>query len=349
MLDGHHRVKIAGELGIDYPRVVRSGLTEAEKHEHVLALNMMRRQLGPVAWARAFARLLELRGVERTPGARNDRTCATVAQVAGEVGVTKRTAYNRLNLADALDGHPDLAARVDAHELEAKEALVQQRSRDSRARLSIVAPVVLPPTVDIRHGDFRAALADVPDGSVDAILTDPPYLREHMPLFGALGALAVRVLKPGGSLLCMVGQSHLDEVLRPLMERLNYHWCIAYLTPQHRLQMRWRGVSVGWKPVLWLTNGRRRSLVPPYPYDVVRSEPSDYAAMKELHEWGQSESGFSTLVERFTRPGDLVCDPFLGSGTTGVVAVRLGRSFIGCDIDPLCVEQSRRRMAAPRP
>lgn len=39
------------------------------------------------------------------------------------------------------------------------------------------------------------------------------------------------------------------------------------------------------------------------------------------------------LVELFSSPGDLVCDPFMGSGTTGVAAVRLGRKFVGIEMD----------------
>lgn len=39
------------------------------------------------------------------------------------------------------------------------------------------------------------------------------------------------------------------------------------------------------------------------------------------------------IVLNSSRPGDVVLDPFMGSGTTGVAAVRNGRSFIGCEID----------------
>lgn len=58
--------------------------------------------MGPIAWANGFKKLLVARGVGRGVGARNDRTCCTVQQVAAEVGVPKHTAYRRLALASDL-------------------------------------------------------------------------------------------------------------------------------------------------------------------------------------------------------------------------------------------------------
>lgn len=49
-----------------------------------------------------------------------------------------------------------------------------------------------------------------------------------------------------------------------------------------------------------------------------------------------------------TGPGDLVLDPFMGSGTTGVAALEQGCQFIGIDQEPAYVEVARRRLAALR-
>lgn len=40
------------------------------------------------------------------------------------------------------------------------------------------------------------------------------------------------------------------------------------------------------------------------------------------------------LIEQFSEPGQIICDPFLGSGTTAVAAVITGRHYIGYEIDP---------------
>jgi DNA modification methylase len=50
------------------------------------------------------------------------------------------------------------------------------------------------------------------------------------------------------------------------------------------------------------------------------------------------------LVEPFTLPGETVMDPFMGSGTTGVACVKLGRKFIGIEIEPKYFEIACKRI-----
>ena len=54
------------------------------------------------------------------------------------------------------------------------------------------------------------------------------------------------------------------------------------------------------------------------------------------------------LIELYTFRGELVLDPFMGSGSTAVAAVETGRRFVGYDIDPGYLEIARTRVAAAR-
>jgi len=52
------------------------------------------------------------------------------------------------------------------------------------------------------------------------------------------------------------------------------------------------------------------------------------------------------LIRLSSEPGDIVCDPFMGSGSTGVAAVKLGRTFMGCDIKESATIEARKRLVA---
>lgn len=80
-------------------------------------------------------------------------------------------------------------------------------------------------------------------------------------------------------------------------------------------------------------------------YDVLRNhnggEPFDHPTQKPLEL-------MERLVRDFTDPGDTIVDPFAGSGTTGVAALRLGRKFIGWERDPKYHAIAVKRLSAAR-
>ncbi len=348
VLDGHHRLQAAHELGLtEVPTLVRTGLSEAAKREHVVRLNLLRRQLGPVAWGEAFRAFAEVRGLaDRLGGAggRPGGNADSVAALASELGVAPRTARRRLRLAEALAPHPDLAAAVDRGELAASRARETARRRDRRAELRACPALPLPPACELRLGDFRSVLADLADGSVDLVFTDPPYGAEAVPLYRDLGHFAARVLRPGGLLLAYAGQAHLPAVLAALGGQLAYQWTCAIVYQGGHAALAWRHLRVGWKPLLLFA--RPPVTAGPWCSDTVVSTAA--AAAKELHIWQQSPEPARVYLRRLTRPGGLVCDPFAGSGTTAAVALALGRRFVGAELDPETYAVARGRIAAAR-
>jgi DNA modification methylase len=211
-----------------------------------------------------------------------------------------------------------------------------QAEQKLRAAMALVLPTTEAP--DVRCCSMQELLGG--ERNIDAIICDPPYGEEYIPLYGELARLARLALKPGGSLVVMVGHQHLDRLLADMCPYMPYRWIIRYETgdPCTRIFSR-RVVNVAWKPVLVF--GEVMGDAKWIHRDAVRSDAAD----KRFHPWQQSESGMSKLIDYLTRPGDLVVDPFLGTGTTGVACARLGRRFVGCDVDAEQVDMARARCA----
>ncbi len=92
--------------------------------------------------------------------------------------------------------------------------------------------------------------------------------------------------------------------------------------------------------IIWGTNGKRKPVGTVVPGCWRVGLPGkDRIHMTQKPE--QVAADFCKLVE----PGDLVLDPFMGSGTTGVAAIRSGRRFIGIEIDPEIAAGAAARIA----
>jgi len=265
------------------------------------------------------------------------------------LGVSAPLKLKELGITEMQSSRAQQIAKIPARVFEAAVSRPQNRllrvAREAAAeqrRASPTDPQTVHGDVDIRHGDFREVLADVCD--VDAIITDPPYPKEFIPLFGDLSALASKVLRPSGVLVVMTGQWWLREYLEELSRHMSYRWTAAYVAQGARTRVHAASVGTGWKPLLVFQRGDAVGV--PFLVDDLFDAACGTrdGTDKEHHHWGQSESGIAEQVERFTKPGALVVDPFLGGGTTAVVCQDLGRRFIGCDIDAAHVATSRERV-----
>lgn len=250
---------------------------------------------------------------------------------------------------------PDLLQQVAIGELTIPEAKREHQHRERQERRAERndrdtrlyqehAPIndvsVMRERFMLHIGDMANICAELEQGSIDVIITDPPYPKEFLGVYESLAQAAARVLKPGGSLIAMTGQFHLPDVLALMTPHLRYHWTLAYLTPGGQSpQIFPRKVNTFWKPLLWFVKG---DYTGDWHGDVLRSDPNDND--KRFHYWGQSESGIARIVETFSLPGETVLDPFCGGGTTGIVALELGRRFVGIDIDSQAIDTTQQRL-----
>ncbi|MEI5677681.1 MULTISPECIES: site-specific DNA-methyltransferase [unclassified Mesorhizobium] len=69
----------------------------------------------------------------------------------------------------------------------------------------------------------------------------------------------------------------------------------------------------------------------------------------KLHPTQKPEALIARIMMASTKPGDVVLDPFFGSGTTGAVAKRLGRHFVGIEREQDYIDAANERIAAVKP
>lgn len=262
---------------------------------------------------------------ERSPLSR-DKAAAVTGSTGRRIAQAKRIEEQA----------PDLAEKVAAGDLALDRADRIVRDREAQARRVAEAKAAAeadpePLTVDIRHGSFTDVLADLSD--VDAIITDPPYPAEFLPLLDDLAAWADKVLSPEGVLAVLMGQTHLPDVYRRLDGHRPYRWTGCYLTEGPGYVSHPRRVQSSWKPLLVYGGGPRFG-------DVIRSSGDD----KSHHKWGQNYDAFHTIIDRLTTKGQTVADPFMGAGTTLLAAHALGRHGVGADTDPTAVATAKERL-----
>lgn len=189
------------------------------------------------------------------------------------------------------------------------------------------------PDVTLHLGDCLEYMRGMADGSVDAVITDPPYgigkaeWDDKFPVEWYIDARRISKM-----VVIITGSSQLRHTI-PLVGSD----FIEVIAARNLNGMTFSPIGFG----NWLAAvvaGRKPKPGQTFFEFSVRGEMPDHPSPKPV-EYMQK------LIERVTQPEDTVLDPFMGSGTTGVACVQLGRNFIGCEIDPGYFAIAEKRIA----
>jgi len=135
---------------------------------------------------------------------------------------------------------------------------------------------------DLKLGPMQEKGPEIVDNSIAFILTDPPYNEASIPLYGELAKLAQRVLKPGGSLITIIGHYALFKIGKQITDNseLVYHWQLILKHNGHTAKMWKQRVWPKYKPMLWYFkrsgngNGNGPTMYSDIE-DLIESQPAD--------------------------------------------------------------------------
>jgi site-specific DNA-methyltransferase (adenine-specific) len=220
----------------------------------------------------------------------------------------------------------------------------------------------VPPSFELSNLDAVGWLRDQASESVDLLITDPAYesLEKHRAVgtttrlkhskassndwfrifpnarFGELFAEVFRVLRRDTHfyLLC---DAETMFVAKPEAERAGFKFWKPLVWDKRTIGMGYH-YRARYEFILFFEKGKRRltDLGIPDVLSVPRVH-GGYPAEKPV---GLSE----ILISQSSQPGDSVADPFMGSGSVGVAALRAGRRFLGNDLNPEAVRLSAARL-----
>ena len=239
------------------------------------------------------------------------------------------------------------------------------------------------PINEIIQGDCLEILKTFPDNSVDAVITDPPYMisqqvkigrspntkykankdidlnfgewdnqweteKEYIDWCKKWLKECVRVLKPYHHLVFFFDKKKITPVWEYLEKlgmkgRSPLYWIKSNPVPRGRKVDFMKAVEMA----LWFTkDGVKQDY-----FNWQLGQAKDYVIdsipqCPRYHPTQKAEKPLIQWMNYLTKQGDVVLDPFVGSATTCVVAKKLNRKYIGIDINSNYIEIAKARLSA---
>jgi site-specific DNA-methyltransferase (adenine-specific)/modification methylase len=199
-------------------------------------------------------------------------------------------------------------------------------------------------TVTLKQGDCLELMKGLDDESVDCVITDPPFglgyedadwdKIDFKELIKNITQEFMRILKNGGIMFIYVPKKELYKMASLISYKFE-----VFVEYRDWGQLRNDYLIFNcWVPILCIIKGKPRDLQK-RPKNIVFSSTANTSKngddfRKYGHITPKNVKVIKYLVDNFTKEGDTILDPFMGSGTTGVACVQLNRNFIGYEISP---------------
>ncbi len=266
------------------------------------------------------------------------------APTLAALGVSKRESSEAQKLADldpekfdeVLDGKKTL------NQLTREQKFTQEQKRRAKEARNATEQATIQEASAI---DFLKGYADA---SIDMLLTDPPYSTDvpNIEKFSMWVRYALPKLKPAARAYICIGAYpvELHTYLHELpLDRLQ----ILVWTYRNTLGPTPKDCyKLNWQAILYLRGPEAAALDCPImteQFSVQDINAPDGRQGDRFHAWQKPDELAERFIRHSTKPGDLVVDPFAGTGTFLLAAARLGRKADGCDSDPAMLKIAKER------
>lgn len=215
--------------------------------------------------------------------------------------------------------------------------------------------------IQLLHGDCLELMKNIPDGSVDAIITDPPYkvitggkngkkgnpsgiltenkqLMKEIPLFSEWINKCYSLLKKQSHAYFMTNLLNLKEMMQEV-ENAGFYihnllvWEKGNVTPNKWYMKNCEYIIFCKKGKSKFINNCGSKTVHKYKTNKQTNHPTE-----------KPISLMEFYIKNSTNENEIVLDPFMGSGTTGVACVNTNRNFIGIEMDDKYFEIAKKRI-----
>lgn len=197
-------------------------------------------------------------------------------------------------------------------------------------------------------GDCLEILSKFPSNCFDALVTDPPFgigflygkkkeenstPQKYWNWLKPRYQEALRCVKPGGFIAVFQAAPY-----------FRYYWdwfgdeIHIYASCKNFVQIRKTPINYSFDPVVMFYKKGGSPLIPKNPkrsvdFYVSNTAIFDKERPEKQHPCPRPLSVMKEIVDNFTKEGGIILDPFMGSGTTGVAALLVGRKFVGVEKD----------------
>lgn len=217
------------------------------------------------------------------------------------------------------------------------------------------------PAFSVARGDAIGWLRSLADESVDLLITDPPYesLEKHRAIgtttrlkhsksssndwfsifpnarFSELFAEAYRVLARNGHLYLFCDAETMF-VAKPAGEAVGFKFWKPLIWDKMRIGMGYH-YRARYECILFFEKGKRKLA------DLGVADVIEVPRIIDGYPTEKPAGVSEVLIRQSSLAGDVVADPFMGSGSVGAAALGLGRCFMGCDLSDAALD-----VAVPR-